>query len=377
MIASAAGAQCTATVSTDLVGGFRASRPAAVGEVQDPTRSAWSYRHGSASGPLLSGRSFDFVFNYWGDATQPFTVPTVGPIYSPSAGSNEVGFADRAPSFIGVLMHPGYDVAHDSIAVFSPQNPVTILSVDVDAEVLGNISDGVSWQLATTIGGLPGPGIPSTVVPYSAGVSHQTFSISPGQLPITLNPGDTLTLRTSNAGQPFEDWANTNLRMNFSGGPVLLGSPRDAAICADKSVSFTATVAGSGTIAYLWQFREGDGAWNNIADGPLAFASAQVFAIASNSDRATLDLTLEGDPDVSEISFRCIASNACHSVTSASARARSCIADRNCDGVVDLSDYFEWFNCWDLTQPCADIDGNSEIDLGDFFGFFSHWDLSC
>lgn len=54
-----------------------------------------------------------------------------------------------------------------------------------------------------------------------------------------------------------------------------------------------------------------------------------------------------------------------------------CPADRNCDAIVDLNDFFDFFNCWDLTQPCADLDGSGEVDLGDFFTFFNGFDNQC
>lgn len=55
----------------------------------------------------------------------------------------------------------------------------------------------------------------------------------------------------------------------------------------------------------------------------------------------------------------------------------ACAADRNCDGIVDLEDFFYFFNCWDLTTPCADVDGSGEVDLGDFFTFFNAFDADC
>lgn len=54
-----------------------------------------------------------------------------------------------------------------------------------------------------------------------------------------------------------------------------------------------------------------------------------------------------------------------------------CPADLDWSGVVDLLDYFQWFNWWDVTDPRADLDGVPGVDLGDFFAFFNHWDLSC
>ncbi len=54
-----------------------------------------------------------------------------------------------------------------------------------------------------------------------------------------------------------------------------------------------------------------------------------------------------------------------------------CAADQNCDAIVDLNDFFDFFSCWDLSEPCADIDGNGEVDLGDFFTFFNGFDTQC
>lgn len=54
-----------------------------------------------------------------------------------------------------------------------------------------------------------------------------------------------------------------------------------------------------------------------------------------------------------------------------------CPADLDDDGLVDLNDFFVFFNCWDLTGPCAEIDGVPGIDLGDFFSFFSSFDNGC
>lgn len=53
------------------------------------------------------------------------------------------------------------------------------------------------------------------------------------------------------------------------------------------------------------------------------------------------------------------------------------LADLNKDGEVDLSDFFEFFNCYDAELPCADVDGNPGVDLGDFFEFFNGYDAGC
>ncbi len=54
-----------------------------------------------------------------------------------------------------------------------------------------------------------------------------------------------------------------------------------------------------------------------------------------------------------------------------------CIADRNEDGVVDLGDFFDFLNCFDPTDTCADMTGEGVVDLADFFAFLNAFDQSC
>jgi len=54
-----------------------------------------------------------------------------------------------------------------------------------------------------------------------------------------------------------------------------------------------------------------------------------------------------------------------------------CRSDLDADGTVDLSDFFVFFNCWDLSEPCADVSNDGEVDLVDFFSFFDGFDLGC
>lgn len=49
-------------------------------------------------------------------------------------------------------------------------------------------------------------------------------------------------------------------------------------------------------------------------------------------------------------------------------------ADINNDGQIDLSDYFAFFNAWDVSGPDANLDGDAEISLNDYFLFFNLFD---
>ncbi len=58
-------------------------------------------------------------------------------------------------------------------------------------------------------------------------------------------------------------------------------------------------------------------------------------------------------------------------------RLDPCVSDLNSDLVVDLEDFFAFFNCFDQSLPCADIDGVAGIDLNDFFLFLNGFDAGC
>lgn len=47
------------------------------------------------------------------------------------------------------------------------------------------------------------------------------------------------------------------------------------------------------------------------------------------------------------------------------------------DGVSDLNDFFYFLNCFDATDLCADVTGDSIVDLNDFFEFLNAFDAGC
>lgn len=55
----------------------------------------------------------------------------------------------------------------------------------------------------------------------------------------------------------------------------------------------------------------------------------------------------------------------------------ACIADVSGDGTVDLVDFFQFLNDFDISAPGADVDGVPGVDLGDFFAFLNAFDVGC
>jgi hypothetical protein len=54
-----------------------------------------------------------------------------------------------------------------------------------------------------------------------------------------------------------------------------------------------------------------------------------------------------------------------------------CPAEVSGDGVVDLTDFFQFLGDFDTTSMGADVDGSGEVDLGDFFVFLNSFDAGC
>ncbi len=52
----------------------------------------------------------------------------------------------------------------------------------------------------------------------------------------------------------------------------------------------------------------------------------------------------------------------------------NCFGDYNDDGGIDSDDVIAFFNAWDASEPCADVDRSRGIDSDDVIQFFESWD---
>jgi hypothetical protein len=141
--------------------------------------------------------------------------------------------------------------------------------------------------------------------------------------------------------------------------PFIDQSPVDTRACPGKNVTLTVGAQGP-SLAFQWR-RDGV----PLEDG----------ARVQGSRSATLTLIGAGESDSGM--YDCVVLNSCGSATSASAALAVCVADLDCDGLVDLADFFQFFGCWALQERCADLDGYEGVDLGDFFAFFGDFDAGC
>lgn len=170
----------------------------------------------------------------------------------------------------------------------------------------------------------------------------------------------------SNADVDGEENATTGtasgsgaLTITFSlpfGGTYLIESGSLYGVHAVSSLSLT----GPGTNA-VFSFDSISGEDPNGATGPLA-AGVYTLSVSasSSSDLMFFDgLFADSGFDVDVL------------ITP------MCTADVNNDGEIDLTDFFDFLNCFADSASCADLDGVAGVDLGDFFAFFNAFDLGC
>ncbi len=136
----------------------------------------------------------------------------------------------------------------------------------------------------------------------------------------------------------------------------------------DSNVSLSVSVSPGASVSVRW-YHEGVALDDGVDEHGALFTGTH-----------TPNLTITGVGASNAGAYTAVASSnvGCASATSSPINLSvSCPADL--DGVpgVDLSDFFEFFNCWDLNLPCADLDKNSQLDLIDFFMFFNAFDQSC
>jgi len=55
----------------------------------------------------------------------------------------------------------------------------------------------------------------------------------------------------------------------------------------------------------------------------------------------------------------------------------ACIADLNCDGLVDFADYLEFLNFYDAEDPRVDFNHDGLVDFADYLEFLNYYDAGC
>jgi hypothetical protein len=152
----------------------------------------------------------------------------------------------------------------------------------------------------------------------------------------------------------------------------IAAQPLDASVCSGGAASFSVTGAGTGPLTYRWQWRQGGGAWADLAEGANSAAGGHQLMVHNTTAPS---LAVVADPYFmgQSLSFRCALANSCGSATSnaASLSVQACCgsADFNCDGDIgtdaDIESFFACLAGSCPPPPCSHTsDFNGDGDLG-------------
>jgi hypothetical protein len=366
-LGGAAQAQCDEPFTVDLFSSFLASGEPLPGELQ-VTGGGWRFREPDVFNTFLSGVEVPGA-TAWGDPTQGFYVPLAGPVSSPDPLLNRLAFTDRPVSMNAVFLHPGYG-ARDLYVEFVPTAAMTLLGAEFKGEVVGNVSNGVNVSLvAVRAGGADVTLIPSAFIGYTSS-GHTTLTA--GSLPLAFSgPNDAVRLVIRNNNEPSEDWLCGQLTLTMRGGPVIFSQPRNAGACQSTPTVLKVAAAGSGTLAYAWEFAPGNsGVYQPLADGVTAGGST-----ISGSATESLEIVHAGPSDAGH--YRARIASACNEVVSAAATVTICVSDYDCSGFVDTDDFTSFVLDFEAGIEKADVDGTGFVDTDDFTFFVLAFESGC
>ena len=164
----------------------------------------------------------------------------------------------------------------------------------------------------------------------------------------------------------------------------IMTQPAPQSTCPGGTASFT--VGASGTLAFKWQWRpEPAAAWADLANGINFYQGRPSLDVTGAASAALNPRILWGIGG--NLSFRCIVANNCGNTISDAALLAVCMADFNCDSIVEDSDFvifaaaYDLLVCDDPAMPAncpADINGDGLVDDTDFVLFAAAYDaLLC
>jgi probable HAF family extracellular repeat protein len=155
--------------------------------------------------------------------------------------------------------------------------------------------------------------------------------------------------------------------------PAFLSGPDDATVCAGGDLTLTTTFYSPiPTIRQYWFWYHSSG-WAPVTEG-------------SNGGRFTVDpggahsptLTIRGVTAGSDLVFISSLDGICTDyVASRTATVRVCVADTNCDGIVDFNDFLEYLNLYNAQDPRADLNGDEVVDFNDLLVFMNLYNTGC
>jgi uncharacterized membrane protein len=198
-----------------------------------------------------------------------------------------------------------------------------------------------------------------TIPPVGPGLSSaeiELTSLPPG--PLTIDLEGYGVVGGCNVGS-LTGWGGTVDVTTCTQTPTILTQPYpNLPICRwGESGLFIDATGGAST--ELWQIEDpsAPGTWIDLADGGN-FPTTSGFAFSASGQNSTA-LSFTPSLEFREAfasgvaNFRCVVINPCGSITSDVSRLSLCVADQNCDGVVDDLDFQVFSRQYDLLD-CSD-----------------------
>lgn len=360
-VAESAHAGDTCTYQLDLVQAFDAIGNPASGEVQH-LGDAWTFHRSDQLGALLTGVQIS-GFGAWGAQDQSFSVPLVGPRYSPVTARNQISFYYRPPSFEGLMCHPGYGNIAAEVWLI-PQATLLLSGVTLQAELLGQYTPDAVVSLVTRSGAASSTIFPAQSIVRLAAATTFNGTNSSTPLPLTLGPGTSLQLSVTNGGDPSEDWLNAQISVTVQGPPTIVRQPRDLIISGPATGSFT--IFAPGAAEYQW-YRNGE----KVLDGVAATG-----AYINGSTSSSLEIYNPFFDDAGG-GYYCIATNPCGSVTSTLAALSICPSDFDADGFITFNDFDAFVTSFEAGEAVADFNRDGFLTFEDFDAYVSAFEGGC
>jgi hypothetical protein len=165
-----------------------------------------------------------------------------------------------------------------------------------------------------------------------------------------------------------------------STGPDISVQPLDTSACIDQAAHFTLGATGLEPMTYRWQWQPAGAstAWVDLVAGNNTETGGAPVINALNVGTPVLQVVpLAAYTNFADREFRCVASNACSTVTSDSATLGVCPVDVNCDGQVTPSDIATFVNTWSTSLTAGtlagDYDQSGTVTPADVAAYVGAW----
>lgn len=166
--------------------------------------------------------------------------------------------------------------------------------------------------------------------------------------------------------------------------PIFVSHPGTSSFCATGGGSLAASVSGSGTYAYRWQFEspEGSDQWEDVVGPTIWDPFSNMFCDVSGETTSTLSISnvfLGSHSGTIRFRLRASAYACAGSAVSNPGALVLCQADFNCSGgVPDDADVAAFFEAWNAGDPSADVNGSGGVpDDADVALYFDLWNSGC